>query len=545
MDQKKPHTDWLGMFLAAFVVLACALPQAVLLPALDRDESRFAQASRQMVETGDLLDIRFQEAPRYKKPAGIYWLQTASATVTGAVDQIWSYRLPSLLGAMLAAAAVVWGLGGAMPMLTARLGGILYASSLTLGIEAAIAKTDALLTGLTTVALMVVLKLFLEGQKPQAANETHPRPLAWLSVVFWMALGLAVLVKGPVAPLLAGLMILVLGMVRRWGWARPLLNLWGIGLFGLLVVPWAVAITHITDGMFWQLSVGGDLAPKLAGGHERHGGPFGLHTALLPFGLWPASVLLPAAVYAGWVYRRQPVVMALLAMSLPGLLVFELMPTKLAHYALPTYAGVVGLGLMGAMPLGRWRRVLGALVVMLGAVALAAVMIVVPQLYSGDPMAGWLFAGFVLVGGAWGAWAVFRNGFAGSVMMLTAAGFVAHLSLTVVAVGAQDLWVAKRVKEALVMSGWQGETVASSGFSEPSLVFGLGTETQLVETPGEVCGAPYGVLDAKALPILEGLCPWRPVLTTIWGYNYSKGDPVVLAIIGPEDKQPETDHAQD
>ena len=37
----------------------------------------FAQATKQMLETGDYVDIRFQDEVRYKKPVGIYWLQAA------------------------------------------------------------------------------------------------------------------------------------------------------------------------------------------------------------------------------------------------------------------------------------------------------------------------------------------------------------------------------------------------------------------------------------------------------------------------------------
>src|SRR5665213_1533648 len=48
------------------------------IPVLDRDEARFAQASRQMLETGDFLRIRFQDEARNNKPVAIYWLQAAS-----------------------------------------------------------------------------------------------------------------------------------------------------------------------------------------------------------------------------------------------------------------------------------------------------------------------------------------------------------------------------------------------------------------------------------------------------------------------------------
>lgn len=59
------------MALVLFAFLAF-LPAISALPVADRDEARFVQASRQMVESGDYVDIRFQDEPRYKKPVGIY-----------------------------------------------------------------------------------------------------------------------------------------------------------------------------------------------------------------------------------------------------------------------------------------------------------------------------------------------------------------------------------------------------------------------------------------------------------------------------------------
>ena len=102
--------------LAVLFVLCFAawLPGFFTIPPLDRDESRFAQASKQMLETHNFVDIRFGVEPRYKKPVGIYWLQAASTAVVSAVtgderrDHIWTYRIPSLLGAFAAVALTFW-----------------------------------------------------------------------------------------------------------------------------------------------------------------------------------------------------------------------------------------------------------------------------------------------------------------------------------------------------------------------------------------------------------------------------------------------------
>ena len=43
------------------------LPGFFNIPPIDRDEARFAQATKQMVETGDFVDIRFQDDVRDRK----------------------------------------------------------------------------------------------------------------------------------------------------------------------------------------------------------------------------------------------------------------------------------------------------------------------------------------------------------------------------------------------------------------------------------------------------------------------------------------------
>src|SRR5579871_4065956 len=98
----------------AILALASFLPGFFQIPPVDRDEARFAQATKQMIETGDYVDIRFQDEARHKKPVGIYWLQAAvvqaaeAAGVRDARTAIGLYRIPSLLGALGAVLATYW-----------------------------------------------------------------------------------------------------------------------------------------------------------------------------------------------------------------------------------------------------------------------------------------------------------------------------------------------------------------------------------------------------------------------------------------------------
>ncbi len=57
---------WRGPALAALIAMLAGLPGLLGAPPLDRDESRFAQATAQMLETGDFVVINFLDQPRFK-----------------------------------------------------------------------------------------------------------------------------------------------------------------------------------------------------------------------------------------------------------------------------------------------------------------------------------------------------------------------------------------------------------------------------------------------------------------------------------------------
>ncbi len=154
------------------------LPGFFNIPPIDRDEARFAQATKQMVETGDFVDIRFQDEVRYKKPVGIYWLQAAAVETASALGlpraqvRIWLYRIPSLIGAIGAVLLTYW---AALAFVTRRgaiFAALIMCSSVLLGVEARLAKTDAMLL-LTVVAAMGALaRVYLSWQRGE--DPDHP-----------------------------------------------------------------------------------------------------------------------------------------------------------------------------------------------------------------------------------------------------------------------------------------------------------------------------------------------------------------------------------
>src|SRR6266542_4461807 len=133
------------------VALLGFLPGFFSIPPIDRDETRFAQATKQMVETGDFIDIRFQDEVRYKKPVGIYWLQAGvvmaaeALGVPSARTRIWLYRVPSLVGATGAVLLTYWTALAFAARREAFLAALMLAGSILLSVEARLAKTDAML----------------------------------------------------------------------------------------------------------------------------------------------------------------------------------------------------------------------------------------------------------------------------------------------------------------------------------------------------------------------------------------------------------------
>lgn len=348
---------WRGYVLIGLIALLSAMFGAFRTPVWDVDEARFAQATRQMVETGDYVRIRLQDAERNKKPIGVHWAQAASVQafepVTGRLNTIWPYRLPSVLGLVLAALATLWGGTALLGQRTAILGAGLFAAGMLAGFEGMTAKTDALLLGFTTLALAALARM-----RQTSAGKAH-------ALLFWFAIGCAVLIKGPVAPLIA---LLTLGALalweRHWDWMRPLLW-WPAPLLALAIVaPWVVAITRATDGRFLAQMVFGDIAPKILSADNDHFGLPGYHLLLLAVLIFPATYALPgAARLALGALRDKPDADAhaphrfLLAWIAPAFLLFELLPTKLPHYVLPTYPAIAllcGAGL-SAMRGKRWR----------------------------------------------------------------------------------------------------------------------------------------------------------------------------------------------
>lgn len=543
-DLDRYIAGWRGPLLAALVALLAGLPALMLLPPLDRDESRYAQATSQMLETGDFVDIRFQDEPRWKKPVGIYWMQAAAVAVTSSVENrdIAPYRIPSILGAMLAAAACAWAGRAMFGQRAGFLAGAILGAGFLLSTEAGIAKTDAMLCGAVTLAMAGLARIYLTTR----AGEIPIRPH---KLMFWLGLGLSILIKGPI-----GLIVVVPAMIALSVWDRDVSWLkrlgwgWGLPLVALIVGPWAIAITIATDGAFWTEAVTGDLAPKVAGGDEGHGVPPGLYLLIAPILFFPTALLLPAALSTAWSRRAEPAIRFLVCWLVPAWLIFELTPTKLPHYTLPTF-GAIALLAAAALtrPIGKWSRYLGAALTIAvgGLLSVGAVWLLTEYGRSTAQTWATLTIVFAILAALIGAFLLLHRAAMTAVIASIALGVVAHGALAGTLRQLRPLAVAPQVEKVLMAAELhprQGRAgpIAVTGFHEPSLVFLTGRDTELTDAAGAARALAEGrpvIVEARDADAFREAAARLGVtgraVGVVNGHNYSKGDDVSLTVYAP------------
>lgn len=349
---------------------------------VDRDEPRYAQCSRQMLQSGDWVVPRLYDKIRAAKPPGIYWCQAAAMTLFG--DNSFAARVPSSLAAVLTAillSVVVWRAAGARHAVWAVF--VFSTSALTI-VAAKVCLTDSVLLLWETTGLACIYLLW-RGRG------------GWPAVV-----GLAVsiafggLVKGPfILGVLVGTLVM-LGILRGFDWwrdrrlgrptggslgfdpagaepwqtplkagpietgtavlahpspsglqLRPSAALAAVRcLVGLLLViaivaPWIILVHH-REPSFLMASTK-DAMEHLESGSEGHVGPPGYHLALIWITFMPWCLILPLTIGLAIRNRSVPEIRFALAAVLGTWVFVEVLQTKLPHYMLACFPALAFL----------------------------------------------------------------------------------------------------------------------------------------------------------------------------------------------------------
>ena len=543
-----PLRDWLLLF---FVSLFLFAPGISSLPPTDRDESRYAVTSERMADTGDMVDLRYQDRPRYLQPAGIYWLQSTAARLFDGPEHnsIWAYRLPSLIGAIGAMLLTGW-LGATFFGRNVGIGAaLLLAACFSLNYEARNAKIDATLLVFITLAQIALMRAYVQP----LTNRLN-------AAMFWAALGAGLMLKGPIILIVAvSTIVALVAWDRKAAWLKKLHAGWGVLLMLALALPWFIAINTQTDGAFFERAVMRNFLGKVNAGEQGHSGPFGYHIALFLLVFWPGALLAIRAFGFAWRERAEPAIRFLICWIAPTWIIFELVATKLPHYVLPTYPAVAliaaaGLFSLKPAPQSRWRTYAFAAVAVLWLVVSAVVAALAPGAYW--HFHGGLNALSILIGllafsaAAAALYCLWRGETLKVIAAMVLSAFLAWSNaFAFVVPQLHDFWMSPRIAEAAKKAAPCPDSVlVSIPYTEPSMVFlygrdkthiiaKSGAEAADVMAPAGKCGmALVGAEEKPAFMIRAAALGLSPqVVQSIRGQNYSNGDTLdlTLYVAGP------------
>ena len=312
-----------------------------IIPLVDRDEPRFAEASREMRERSDYVIPWFNDKYRFDKPAFIYWTQIASYHFLGEND--FAARLPSAVAAALTAVLLYgWGrrAGGERVGWWAAL---IFTLCLQVFLHAKAAVADMWLVFFVTAAHWAGYELLADSLGQHASFKSERRLKYW-RLLFYVALGFGFLAKGPLAwlPLLTVLSTKLFArgnsLCRRFWFVTGMLGAVAI------VCTWGIPALIYTNGDFFRVGIGRHVVERSFNVMEGHGAnswntylaamPFYFVTVFLSF--FPWSIKLPRLTKHLW-RRRDATDNYLISGILIVFVIMSLVKTKLPHYTLPAF----------------------------------------------------------------------------------------------------------------------------------------------------------------------------------------------------------------
>lgn len=355
--------------------LLLMLPGVFGMPPVDRDESRFALASWQMAsgDAADWIVPKLQDRPRLNKPPLVYWLQAGVVKAAGAAGFDSGLEMPTrelveggewdggIGWYRLVSVACALGTG----MATAWLGGLVLASDRRLGLDMVSARVWGSVAGALMLSCVMMLWDGRQARSDQLLVLWTTLSMGMLWVVLtrdrwslfwwcglWLSVGMGILSKGPLTPMVVVLSVVGFALLRRdvWGVLKRAKVLLGLVVAVVPIVPWVLAVMSEVGASEYIEIIRAETLGRSASAKEGHWGPPGYHLLLLPLMFWPGS-LVTLAAFVGLVRRvvwrksgrgdeRAAFACFLIAWVVPSWIVFELVSTKLPHYTLSLYPGL-------------------------------------------------------------------------------------------------------------------------------------------------------------------------------------------------------------
>ncbi len=309
-------------------------------PLIGLDEGLYAETSREMLASGDYVVPTCNGGPFYDKPPLAYWLQAVSMRVFGVNS--FAVRLPSAVAELMLVALTVFLGTRLFGSRSGLLAGFALASSLMAVGLARMAVLDAAFALCITASLGAFLLPYLKTGGS-----------SWY-ILFWMAMGLSAMVKGPAGPVVIVATVFFFLILR--GDLRGVLRTMpipGIPLAMAIALPWYVLVNHSTGGEFAREFLIHHNLQRALGQDFQHNMPFWAYLPIWLVGFFPWSVFLPAALMQSRKHemaktRKEAQGASAFLLVWMGVIfvVFSIFRSKLPAYIFPIYpasALLVGL----------------------------------------------------------------------------------------------------------------------------------------------------------------------------------------------------------
>ncbi|NJO52145.1 MAG: glycosyltransferase family 39 protein [Leptolyngbyaceae cyanobacterium RM2_2_4] len=345
---------------------------------VDETEPLFAEAARQMTETGDWITPYFNGATRFDKPPLIYWLMAIAYQIIGVNE--WAVRLPSALAAIALTLMGFYTLKqfgfpspaaadtGTFPALNqtdgqrwiaAWTGAAMIALNTHTIVWARTGVSDMLLSGCMGTALLAFFCGYAQPSRPQVQTRWY--------LAFYVLAALAVLAKGPVGIVLPVLIIgtFLLYVGNGWTVLREMRLLRGSLIFLAIAVPWFVLVIQANGQEYIDNFFGYHNFERFTQVVNRHDAPWYFYFFAVLLGFAPWSLYLPVAIARLRIWQRthwqqQPRAAHLSLFAWSWLVVifsfFTVAVTKLPSYVLPLMpAAAILVALLWSEQMSRQR----------------------------------------------------------------------------------------------------------------------------------------------------------------------------------------------
>lgn len=307
--QKHPVIGWMmAIFWLSAIGVIAFLWHLGSISLVDETEPLFAEAARQMIETGDWITPYFNQATRFDKPPLIYWLIAFAYKLIGVNE--WAVRLPSAFSAIALCCFGFYTLrnfgifdfrdvpnttqNSYKLYISAIIGSALIALNPETIAWGRIGVSDMLLTSCMCSALLA----FFIGYATTPSTPSQKTFLSPWYLAFYILTALAILAKGPVGIVIPVLTIssflLYTGnfskVVRQM---RPLI---GGAIILAIALPWFILVTLANGQVYIETFFGYHNIERFTSVVNRHSAPWYFYFIVVAIGFAPWAIYLPSAI---------------------------------------------------------------------------------------------------------------------------------------------------------------------------------------------------------------------------------------------------------